>query len=209
MKMEITVSGSGLKKTFNRRVIFQGVSFSLSAGETLLITGRNGSGKSTLMKIIARILTPTAGEVTFTHNGLTGDRVPSSVLGFVSPYLNLYDEFSARENLAFSLSIRGFDPGGSAIDKVLEDTGLGKFKTTPARVFSSGMKQRLKYAFALIHRPPVLLLDEPMSNLDTQGKDLVRNVMQNQVANGALVVATNDAGDVDRYTSHVNLDETL
>lgn len=207
--MEILVTGSGLKKTFNRRTIFQDVSFSVGAGKTLLVTGRNGSGKSTLMKIIARILTPTAGTMTFTHHGISGDRVPSSVVGFVSPYLNLYDEFSANENLAFSLSIRGLDPRSYPIDTLLEETGLGRFKNTPARVFSSGMKQRLKYAFALIHRPPVLLLDEPMSNLDNQGKEFVRMVMWSHSARGVLIVATNEPGDVDSHTSHVNLDETV
>jgi len=207
--MEVLVTGSGLKKTFNRRTIFQNVSFSTGAGETLLVTGRNGSGKSTLLKIIARILTPSAGAVTFKRNGIVRDDGPYSILGFVSPYLSLYDEFSARENLVFSLSIRGLDPRAYPIDTMLDESGLGHFKETPARVFSSGMKQRLKYAFALIHRPPVLLLDEPMSNLDLQGRDFVRKLMRSQTSHGALIVATNDLADVEHIASHVNLDETV
>jgi heme exporter protein A len=170
------------------------------------VTGRNGSGKSTLLKIIARILTPTAGEVIFNHNRAVRS---SSLVGFVSPYLNLYDEFSARENLTFSLSIRGLNPRGYPIDTLLEETGLAAFRDTPARVFSSGMKQRLKYAFALIHKPPVLILDEPMSNLDGQGKDFVRGLMQAQVVHGVLIVATNEREDVAQSNSHVNLDESV
>lgn len=203
--MEKLITAIDLKKEFNRRVIFQRISFSLAVGETLLITGKNGSGKSTLMKVIAHVLTPTHG--TFIFGGDTSEgSYPHSRLGFVSPYLNLYDELSARENLIFALSIRGLDHQRFPIDELLDRTGLARFKNSPLRVFSSGMKQRLKYAFALIHNPSILLLDEPMSNLDSEGKDLVRQLMAAQSERGALIIATNDANEVEEYTTMVNLD---
>jgi heme exporter protein A len=76
----------------------------------------------------------------------------------------------------------------------------------PARILSSGMKQRLKFAFALVHSPPILILDEPMSNLDSAGKQMVRGMMDAQIQKGVLIVATNDTGDVARVKDTVNLD---
>lgn len=203
---EISLVGTGLSKIFNRRTIFRDISFQLKAGNTLLITGRNGAGKSTLLKVMAGILTPTSGRLSV--GGRTGLTSPYRAIGFVSPYLNLYDEFSPRENLFFSISARSMEVSSGAIDNVLDRVGLDRFKDIPSRVFSSGMKQRLKYAFALIHEPPILLLDEPTSNLDREGKEFVRGVMDQQVSGGILVVATNEQTDVTRYDYSVRLGQT-
>ncbi|MBM2842063.1 MAG: lipoprotein-releasing system ATP-binding protein lolD, partial [Bacteroidetes bacterium] len=75
----------------------------------------------------------------------------------------------------------------------------------PVRTFSSGMKQRVKYAFALIHQPPILILDEPMANLDSSGVEMVRDIMKKQWQDGILVVATNDITDVEEYDHRVDL----
>jgi ABC-type multidrug transport system ATPase subunit len=92
------------------------------------------------------------------------------------------------------------------VDDCLARVTLGRFKDTPSRVFSSGMKQRLKLAFALIHKPQILLLDEPMSNLDGEGKDIVKAIMEEHIQKGILVVATNERSEVIRHDSEVNLD---
>ena len=202
--LDIRLSGTGLSKVFNRRSIFRDITFQLSAGQTLLITGSNGAGKSTLLKVIAGILTPSSGTVS-----ITDADIPQTVyraIGFVSPYLNLYDEFSPRENLFFAMSARSRQVAPDAVDRILDRVGLGRFKDVPSRVFSSGMKQRLKYAFSLIHEPPILLLDEPTSNLDEEGKGFVRDLMARQVAKGILIVATNEQTDVSRYDHSINLD---
>ena len=205
--MDIQVEASALSKTFNRRVIFRNISFRLGNGTTLLVTGRNGSGKSTLVKIIAGVLTPTSGNVDFRRAGPAAPKERLSLVGFVSPYLQMYDEFSARENLQCALAIRGMRPREPAIDELLGHVGLSQRADDPVRTYSSGMKQRVKYAFALIHRPPVLILDEPMANLDADGNAMVRELMKRQRREGILIVATNDLTDIKRFDMKIDLNE--
>ncbi len=206
MTMTLEFRGTGLKKVFNRRAVFDRLSFSLSQGQTLLVSGRNGSGKTTFVKLLCRVLTPSGGTISLHVNG---SRVPEEAwhheIGLVSPYLQLYEEFSARENLALSLALRGKRPDDARVDGLLTDIGLQARADDPVRTFSSGMKQRVKFAFALIHRPSVMMLDEPMTNLDTDGIAFVRHVMEEQRNHGALVVATNDLSDVDAYETQVDL----
>ncbi len=204
--MSIGLRGSALRKVFNRRTIFDRVEFDVHEGQTLLITGRNGSGKSTLVKIIGRVLSPSAGMVSLAIGGSpVTERAWADAVGLVSPYLQLYDEFSARENLILALTMRGGRSDPARITGLLEDVALASRADDPVRTYSSGMKQRVKYAFALIHRPPVLILDEPMANLDAEGIALVRRLMTAQRAEGVLVVATNDLTDVDTHDFRVDL----
>jgi heme exporter protein A len=228
----MNLAGKNLKKLFNWRVIFRDVSFEVGAGQTMLVTGRNGSGKSTLVKIISGVLTPTSGTVELHAEETPGERSadppadPSGrgprkdsaerwgrgageerqqLIGLVSPYLQMYDEFSARENIQLALAIRGRPPENAWVDELLQRVGLFERRDDPVRTYSSGMKQRVKYAFALSHRPPVLLLDEPMANLDAEGAAMVRTVMARQRQGGILVVATNDLSDIDHYDLRVDL----
>jgi heme exporter protein A len=194
MTSPLQLVATNLRKTFNRRVIFDGVSITLAPGKTLLITGRNGSGKSTLVKILAGVLSPSRGTVSVTGSP-----------GMVSPYLQLYDEFSAVENLRLAMSLRGLPYDRVRGEDLLRRVGLAARKDDPVRTYSSGMKQRAKYAFALMHRPVVLLLDEPMSNLDADGISLVRSIMAEHREAGILVVATNDLTDIDRYDERIDL----
>jgi heme exporter protein A len=193
----ISLTAADIGKDFNRRPIFRGISFSLVGGESLAITGRNGSGKSTLVKIISGLLSPTRGSVGYK---LTGKALDSDAarghIGLVSPYLQLYDEFTALENLTVLSTIRS-DRGitKERVEANLREVGLWERRKDFVRTFSSGMKQRLKYAFALIHQPAVLILDEPTSNLDDEGIEMVRRVVEMQRQAGLLIVATNDADE--------------
>jgi heme exporter protein A len=203
--MDGFLQAAGVKKVFNRRPIFDGIGFRVQQGETLLITGRNGSGKSTLVKILADVLTPSAGEVVLTWGGGAVRERRHRYFGLVSPYLQLYDEFSAEENLSLAQRIRGLREEPAEADRLFALLGILHRKGDPVRTFSSGMKQRAKYAMALIHHPPILLLDEPMSNLDAEGMEAVRSLMHAQRTQGILVVATNDLTDVDRYEHRIDL----
>ena len=205
--MNIELSGNKLTKVFNRRVIFEDISFSLSPQHTLLISGPNGSGKSTLVKLISGVLTPTRGEVRVALEGEDALASLHAIIGLVSPYLQMYDEFTARENLQFSLAARGLRNLEPEIQPLLEELQLRGRLDEPVRTVSSGMKQRVKYAFALIHHPPILILDEPMSNLDVNGVELVKEIMRQQRLEGILIVATNDVSDVDTYDQRVDLGE--
>jgi heme exporter protein A len=202
-----TITGAGLRKEYDRRPVFRDVSFSASSGETLLLTGRNGSGKSTLVKMICGVLTPGGGTLTITGEPSDHPRDVRDLVGLVSPYLQMFDEFSAVENLAIAMGLRGlpFDPAFA--DALLERVAIYPRRHDPVRTYSSGMKQRVKYAWALIHRPPVLVLDEPMSNLDGEGIAIVRSVMAEQRGRGILIVATNDMSDIDVFERRVDLNE--
>ncbi len=191
-QMSLTVEG--VSKRFDRRWIFREISFSLSGGDSLAITGRNGSGKSTLVKILCGVLSATSGVVRLSLDGkeLSAADMRHHI-GLVTPYLQLYDEFSGAENLDLLSRIRsGEDTHVPRADEVLKLVGLWERRRDVVRTYSSGMKQRLKYAFALLHQPSVLLLDEPTSNLDAEGISVVKNVIEEQKRSGILVVATND-----------------
>lgn len=189
------VRAEDVSKTFNRKIIFQGISFELSRGASLAVTGRNGSGKSTLVKIIAGVLSPTGGSVTMLEDGKALEEAQRKEhLGLVSPYLQLYDEFTALENIEILSRIRGVaDPDRDRVRALLTLFALWDRRKDWLRVYSSGMKQRLKYVFALVHRPTVLILDEPSANLDADGVSAVRHMVQEQKERGILIVATNDA----------------
>ncbi len=199
---------TGLGKSFNRRMIFSGISFELQGNQSITITGRNGSGKSTLMKIIAGVLAASRGDVGVSHGGTAVSKAElHTILGFVSPYLQLYDEFSGAENLELAQEIRGSAADRSLIRQALDRVGLGQRGNDLLRTYSSGMKQRLKYAAALIHRPPILLLDEPTSNLDDNGKAIVHEIIREQREHGLLIVATNERDELGLCDSILVLDE--
>ena len=203
--MALRIEAEGLRQTFNRKRIFTDVSFAVDARSALMIAGRNGSGKSTLVKIICGVLTPSGGTVKVSADDPGDQFAVRARIGLVAPYLEVYEEFSAMENLHLSMTLRGSRPDDTRARALLERMALDPQRVDPVRGFSSGMKQRLKYAMALIHRPPVLILDEPMSNLDADGITIVRQIMQEQRAEGILVVATNDRTDLAQPEREVDL----
>lgn len=187
------LSAESLAKRFGRRVLFRGLSFDLRPGDGLAVRGANGAGKSTLLQIVAGVQAPTAGTVRLR---LGGDEVEAQErplrVGFVAPYLNLYDAFSARENLVFLAHARRLPDAAVRITAVLDRVGLGGRGDDLVRTYSSGMKQRLRLAAALLPAPRILLLDEPTSNLDAPGRAIVEAVAAAHRADGGiLVVATN------------------
>jgi heme exporter protein A len=204
----MTLALRSISKEFNRRSIFRDVTFSLGSGDSLAITGRNGSGKSTLVKILCGVLSPTRGSIEYVLDGklIEGEDVRNHI-GLVSPYLQLYDEFSGLENLELLSAIRSdhtLETG--RIDEVLNDVGLWERRKDFLRTYSSGMKQRLKYAFAVVHRPDILILDEPTSNLDKDGIEMVLRRVTEQRKSAILIVATNDADEATWCAKKVELD---
>jgi heme exporter protein A len=190
----IFMTATDIAKDFNRRPIFRDISFSLSSPSSLAITGKNGAGKSTLSKILAGLIGSTRGSITYTLNDeQVGIEKFKHYIGFVSPYLNLYDEFTAMENLQLLSRIRATTQQNEVrMKELLNLVNLWQRRDDLVGTFSSGMKQRLKYAFALLHNPIVLILDEPTSNLDEEGIEFVQGIVKQQKEEGVLVVATND-----------------
>jgi len=197
-----------VRKEFSRRIIFDKINFELTNGNSIAITGINGSGKSTLVKIIAGILSPTRGIVTLTVNGKEMKLEQyHNYIGFVAPYIQMYDEFSAYENLKFFARIRGmhFDTGYA--DQLLDRIVLYSRRNDAVRTYSSGMKQRLKYAFALLHKPEILIFDEPRANLDRHGIATVYSIMEENKPESVIILATNDEEDLSHVETIINLDE--
>ena len=187
----------GISRRFGRRRVFEDLTVAVNHGEVLVVTGPNGSGKSTLLLVIAGLLRPNRGRVVAT---LDGKPLPDAErrrwLGMVAPDLTLYPELTALENLSFFERVRGRKPQESDLNALLERVGLTGRGDDPVGTFSSGMRQRLKYAFALAHRPLVLLLDEPTANLDVSGVSMVEEVIAEQRERGVLVLATNEPEEV-------------
>jgi|YNPMSStandDraft_1061717.scaffolds.fasta_scaffold02160_4 heme exporter protein A len=197
-----------LKKTFNNRLVFNKLNFDLNSGDRFVVTGKNGSGKSTLIKILGGVLTETAGEIGYFVDNKKIDRENFyKIVGLVSPYLVLYEEFTAFENLSLFSKIRGLKISETQINEILNRVGLFERRNDFVRTYSSGMKQRMKYASAILHNPLVLLLDEPNSNLDQEGKNFVDELVFNFRKDGIVIVATNETQDFKYGEKIINLDE--
>jgi heme exporter protein A len=183
----------GLRQRFGRRELFRDLALAVGPGEALAVTGANGAGKSTLLQILAGLRTPTAGRV---HLQVNGAAIPHEArplaVGFVAPYLQVYDDLTAEENLAFLAQARRLSGGEDRVRGVLARVGLAGREGDRLKTFSSGMRQRVRFATALLAEPSVLLLDEPGSNLDAEGRALVERVVREQrEAGGLVVLATN------------------
>lgn len=197
--MDIRLTVSGVAAGYGARSVFSGVSLELRGGEALVVSGHNGSGKSTFLRLLAGLQRPDAGVIAYDAGGVAYDpRDAAPLIGWVAPDLMLYRELTARENLRFFAAVRGAPIDDGAIDALLERVGLGGRADDRLAAYSSGMAQRLRYAYALLHRPPVLLLDEPTVTLDERGAAVVDAVIAEQRRAGIVVVATNDPREL-RY----------
>lgn len=186
--MQISLSNAG--KRFNREWIFRHFSYELLPGNSYAITGSNGSGKSTLLQVIAGSLTFNEGEVKYSTNGNTV--APETTYRYISiaaPYLELIEEFTAQEMLDFHSKFKQLD---QPIKEVLASVGLEHAAGKQIRYFSSGMKQRLKLAQAIFSDCPVLLLDEPTTNLDADGIALYHQLIHDHCSKKLVIVSSND-----------------
>ncbi|MEF8796923.1 MAG: heme ABC exporter ATP-binding protein CcmA [Salinivenus sp.] len=190
-------------------LLFRRLSFEMGGGDSLAVTGANGAGKSTLLRILAGVLAPKAGRVCLTVDGEpVAPEVHPRRAGLVAPALGLYDPLSARENLAFLARARRLPDADDRIDAALTRVGLAGRADDPVSTFSSGMRQRVKYAAALLADPPLLLLDEPAANLDAAGREMVEAVVAAQRERGGIVVvATNRADEAARHDRTLRIED--
>jgi heme exporter protein A len=202
------LSGENILKTYGRRLVFKNLNFSFSGNGIWGIAGPNGSGKSTLVKIIAGIVSPTKGKI---NHKLNDKNIVSENLheyiGFVSPYLILYDEFSAEENLLYFAKIRGIDYNKEKVDSLLNEFLLFERRNDLLKGYSSGMKQRMKFIFALMHSPRILILDEPTTNLDISGKDSVYKIISEESASSIIITASNEQSDLSFCKEIIQLED--
>jgi heme exporter protein A len=177
----------GLVRRFGERTVLRDVSASVPAGATLAVLGRNGAGKSTLLRILATLLRPHSGEVS-----VLGEALPRRAfavrgrLGLLAHDPLLYRDLSGRENLAYHARLHGV--ASARVEEVLEAVGMRERADEPVRLLSRGMVQRLAVCRAVLHRPSLLLLDEPLANLDPAATQLVSPLIGR--ASGATRVLT-------------------
>ena len=179
----------GLARRFGRRWALARVSFSLAPGESLMLLGPNGSGKTTLLRCLATALRPHEGEIVLDGRNAWSHRSQlRSSIAMLSHATCLYDDLSARQNLAMWASMGRYD---APIDPLLERVGLPTNRPEPVRTYSAGMRRRLSLARMLLKQPRLVLLDEPFSSLDPQGRQVVRAIFQElRDAGASLVLAT-------------------
>lgn len=174
----------------------------------MAVAGWNGSGKSTLLRIIAGLAKPSAGQVEMFFKSESIPRQSKRrFVGMVAPALCLYDELTGLENLEFFCRVRGVDCNGNDCLDIVDRMGLTEHATKMYGDYSSGMKQRLKLAQALLHRPPLLLLDEPGCNLDSKGIRVVEEIISKQSQLGITVIASNEKREIDYAGRIINLSE--
>ncbi|MCK9279757.1 MAG: ABC transporter ATP-binding protein [Melioribacteraceae bacterium] len=196
-----------LRKVFGRRLIFDGINIELNSGLVYGVSGPNGSGKSTFVKLISGLISPTKGKVIHSLDEL--DIIEEKLhnhLGFVSPYLVMYDEFSGLENIEQVMKIRGLKIDYDYVTYLFDEVNLKERKFDLVKEYSSGMKQRLKFVFALVHNPELLIFDEPTSNLDVEGKEKVYKLIKEEKEKGKLIiVASNEIEDLKQCDSTIDL----
>ncbi len=193
------LSVDGLCMRYADREIFRDLSFTLDSGEVLAVTGENGIGKSTLLRILARLERPTNGCSTLI--GENGRAVPDAsyrnAVGYTAPSVRLYGMFTVEETLAMSGSLRGTRIPATVIAQECARVGLSDRRNDPVSALSTGLVQRLKLAVAVVHRPTLLLLDEPSSNLDEAGRRVVGQILEDHRSRGGVAcLATNDTQDL-------------
>lgn len=182
-------------KRFNKEWIFSKLDFQLKTGHHYALIGNNGSGKSTLLQIIAGYIGLTKGQISWEQEGssFNADTIFTKI-SIAAPYLELIEEYTALEQITFH---KKFKPllNGIHNEALLSAVGLEKSGTKQIRNFSSGMKQRLKLGLAIFDQSPLLLLDEPCSNLDQEGIAIYHSLIQKYALDKLIIVASNDPNE--------------
>ncbi len=185
------ISLTNIGRRFNRDWIFRGVDHTFTIGNSYAILGPNGSGKSTLFQVLNGSLSPSEGKISYAFDG---KEVPVETvfqqLSLAAPYMELIEELTLREMIGFHFKFKVYKPGMD-IDAVIELLAMGVHKNKLIKYFSSGMKQRLKLALAFCSDTPILMLDEPTSNLDTQGVDWYLGLVEQYSKNRLTIICSN------------------
>jgi len=186
-----------LEKRFGTTSVLKNLSFIHRQG-ILGIAGPNGCGKSTLLKCLCFLLKPTKGKIIWTDNGEELNRsFINPLIGFAAPYINLYTNLTIQENLEFVSKISSINQPKQNLEKLIAFSGLEFLKDQAFGSLSTGQQQRVKLAVSLLRDPEILMLDEPGSNLDMEGKQLVSSIVeQSRKKDRLLIIASNDPAEI-------------
>lgn len=197
-----------IEKRFGNKLLFANINLQLGAGQCLAVTGSNGSGKSTLLKIVAGLLRPSSGHVRFLdeRGKILSKEQQQACIGMVSPDLGMYAALTGIENILFWTKVRGFSYTQAEAEVFCREAGLGRAGFAQVQTYSTGMRQRLKLAVAKALRPCVWLLDEPFTNLDTDGKTYVQELIESARRDkAAILLATNEPEEARYATDKIEL----
>ncbi len=201
--MQITLDKIG--KKFNRRWIFKDINFTFEPRGTYAILGSNGSGKSTLLDILSAHNSATKGHIEFTIEGekILKENVYKH-LSLAAPYLDLPEELSYREILEFHSK---FKEPLLKIEEIISLTGLNKDAEKQVRYFSSGMRQRVKLALAILFSSGMILLDEPTSHLDKKGIEWYKDILNKYRQDRLLILASNDPDEYEMCNTFLSIED--
>ena len=202
--MNITLQNIG--RRFNKEWIFKEVNYEFEQGHNYAVLGPNGSGKSTFLSIVLGSLTPSEGKLAYLNPQEINVESIYQYVSFTAPYIDLIDEFTLQETIAFHFQFKGFAEG---LDEagVLSLLGLEKSQDKALKHFSSGMKQRTKLALACCTNSPILLLDEPTSNLDTQGVDWYLALIEKFGQDKMIIVGSNQEHEYGFCEERLNISD--
>lgn len=175
-------------QSFGKHTLFKGLTLHLKSGQKTVVLAGNGAGKSTLLQIMAGSRSPRFGNVSWNGTSLQEDITQRPA--FASPYTELIEDVTLKEHLRFQEAFLPWH-GGLHHQDVLEATGLKEQAGKAIKLFSSGMKQRLRLSLALLSSAQAILLDEPVSNLDPAGMDWYARLLDTHLQGRTLVVASN------------------
>lgn len=194
---QLGVRFANVQKRFGSFYALRGVSLEFEPGEFVALLGPNGAGKTTLLRVAALLMRPSSGAVSFSSQPSGAAAVPNddakAMIGMVGHSTLLYDEFTAAENLALFASLYGLDDVAQRVAEALAACGLAARAESIVRTFSRGMRQRLSIARALLHRPRLLLLDEPAAGLDRQGLGWFSAALEKLRDDGCTVIMSTHA----------------
>ena len=187
--MKIQLANVG--KRYNYEWIFRNINYEFTSDSNYVILGANGSGKSTLLQVIAGNLMSSEGSISY--RSAQKEVIQENIFSYLSiatPYLDLFEEFTLEESIEFQKKFKSYykDMDGKQIIDILQ---LEKAAGKQLKYFSSGMKQRVRLALAIISKTPILLLDEPTSNLDKKGIDWYQRLIQQYSDERLIIVCSN------------------
>jgi ABC-type multidrug transport system ATPase subunit len=203
----LSITLQNLGRRYNREWIFRHVDYTFSFGKKYAVLGPNGSGKSTLLKVISGSLAPSDGKIVYDNihaQPIFTENVYQQ-LTIAAPYMDLVEEFTLRELIAFHFKFKSYLPGFD-LEEVVRTLYLEKALDKEIRFFSSGMKQRVKLALACCSSSSIVLLDEPMSNLDTAGEDWYLSLIERTIeADRILIIASNQEKEYAFCDEQINI----
>jgi heme ABC exporter ATP-binding subunit CcmA len=193
-----------LTKHYGSRTILRRIGLEIAAGEAVALRGGNGAGKTTLLRCLASITRPTRGEVCWFGRSAYGNPALRRWVGMVAHESHLYPHLTLRENLVFAGRMYGIDRAAERADQLLVEVGLAEHAQRLPMQVSRGMGQRVAVARALVHQPPILLLDEPFSGLDAEGRAWLTHALVTLRETGcAICFSTHDEALAEQLADRV------